>query len=426
MQFIPLALAAAKLCGNLSGHGKEPMSRTAQILERGKRALIGNYARQPIVMERGQGPWVWDTDGRKYLDLFAGFGGCILGHCHPALVEAATTQANKLWHVGNTFYTEPQIELAERLNKFAFTGQAFFCHSGLEANEAAVKLARLRGNQKQPARWKIISLSHSFHGRSLAMISATGNPAVKQGFEPMVPGFIQVEAGNFDALEKAVDNETAGILMEPIQGEGGINLYPEGYAARVRELCNKHGLTLIFDEVWTGCGRTGRWFGHQHFRDTSGAVVEPDIMTLGKAVGGGLPVGILFAKPEIAALLVPGKHGCTLGANPICMAVSKTIFDVIERERLVDHAAELGEHGIARLKNETSIRQKVASVRGRGLFIGIELKQPPDKLVDKGLAKGIIVNLTAKTVIRVAPPINLDRGLWDQGLDLLVQTIVGL
>jgi predicted acetylornithine/succinylornithine family transaminase len=402
------------------------MSRTADILERGKRVLIGNYARQPIVMDRGEGPWVWDTDGRKYLDLFAGFGGCILGHSHPALVEAATAQARKLWHVGNTFYTEPQIELAERLNKFAFPGQAFFCHSGLEANEAAVKLARLRGNQSKPARWKVISLTHSFHGRSMAMISATGNPAVKQGFEPMVPGFTQVEAGNFEALEKAVDNETAAILMEPIQGEGGINLYPDGYTARVRELCNKHGMTLIFDEVWTGCGRTGRWFGHQHFRDASGAVVVPDIITLGKAVGGGLPVGIMFAKPEIAALLVPGKHGCTLGANPICMAVSKTIFDVIDRERMVDHAAELGEHGIARLKNESSIRQKVASVRGRGLFIGIELKEPPEKLVDKGLARGIIVNLTAKTVIRVAPPINIERGLWDQGLDLLVQTIAGL
>ena len=402
------------------------MSKTQEIIERGKRVLIGNYARQPIVMERGEGPWVWDSDGKKYLDFFAGFGGGILGHCHPALVEAATTQAHKLWHVGNTFYTEPQIELAERLNRFAFPGQTFFCHSGLEANEAAVKLARLRGNQKQPGRWKIISLNHSFHGRSLAMIAATGNPAVKQGFEPPVPGFIQVEAGDIDAMEKAIDNETAGILIEPIQGEGGINVYPEGYPARVRELCNKHGLTLIFDEVWTGCGRTGRWFAHQHFRDSTGKIVEPDIMTMGKAVGGGLPVGIMYAKPEIAALLVPGKHGCTLGANPICMSVSKTIFDVIDKEHLVDHAAELGEHGLARLKNDSSIRDKVAAVRGRGLFLGIELKEPPEKLVDKGLARGVIINLTAKKVIRVAPPINIDRKLWDQGLDLLMQTIAGL
>jgi acetylornithine aminotransferase len=402
------------------------MSGTQEILERGRRALIGNYARLPVVMDRGEGCFVWDTDGKKYLDLFAGFGGCILGHCHPALVDAVTAQARKLWHVGNTFYTEPQIEFAERLNKTAFPGQAFFCHSGLESNEAAVKLARLRGNLSKPGRWKIIALANSFHGRSLAMIAATGNPAIRQGFEPTVPGFMQVEAGNFEALEKAVDAETAGVLMEPIQGEGGINLYPEGYAARVRQLCNENGLTLIFDEVWTGCGRTGRWFGHQHFRDASGKVVEPDIMTLGKAVGGGLPVGVMYAKPDVAKLLVPGKHGCTLGANPICMAVSRTIFDVIERENLVNHAAELGEHAVARLKNEASIKQKVAAVRGRGLFIGIELKDPPDRLVERGLERGVMINLTAKRVIRVAPPINIDRKLWDQGLDLVIQTIASI
>ena len=401
------------------------MSRTQQILDRGKRVLIGNYARLPIVMERGEGPWVHDADGKRYLDFFAGFGGCVLGHCHPALIEAATTKAHKLWHVGNTFYTEPQVELAERLNKFAFPGQAFFCHSGAEANEAACKLARLRGHQKGK-RWKIISLSHSFHGRTLAMIAATGNPAVRQGFDPDVPGFIQVPAGDFDALEKAVDDETAGILMEPIQGEGGINLYPDGYAQKVRELCDKRELTLIFDEVWTGCGRTGRWFGHQHFRDASGKTIEPDIMTLGKAVGGGLPVGIMFAKPAIAELLAPGKHGSTLGGNAICASVSRTIFDVIEREKLVEHAATLGEHGMARLRNATAIKDKVAGVRGRGLFLGIELKDPPEKFVEKGLERGIILNLTAKKVVRVAPPINIDQKLWDQGLDLLVQTIASL
>jgi acetylornithine aminotransferase len=401
------------------------MSRTQQIVDRGKRVLVGNYARIPIVMDRGEGPWVYDADGKRYLDFFAGFGGCVLGHCHPALIEAATTQAHKLWHVGNTFYTEPQIELAERLNKFAFTGQAFFCHGGADANETACKLARLRGHQKGN-RWKIISLTHSFHGRTLAMISATGNPAVRQGFAPDVPGFIQVPAGDFEALEKAVDDQTAGILMEPIQGEGGINLYREGYAQKIRELCDRREMTLIFDEVWTGCGRTGRWFGHQYFRDANGKTIEPDIMTLGKAVGGGLPVGIMFAKPAIAELLTPGKHGSTLGGNAICMAVSKTVFDVIDREKLVEHAATLGEQGLARLRNEPSIKGKVAEVRGRGMFMGIELKDPPEKFVEKGLERGIVLNLTAKKVIRVAPPINIERKLWEQGLDLLVQTIASV
>lgn len=429
------------------------MSQTQAWLERGRKTLVGNYARSPLVMERGEGALVYDTDGKRYIDLFAGFGGAILGHAHPELVKAATEQAGKLWHVGNTFYSEPQIELAERIGRHAFAGQAFFCHSGAEANEAAVKLARLRGQAKSPSRWKMISLNRSFHGRTLAMIAATGNPAVKAGFGPEVPGFTQVEPGDFDALARAVDDETAGVIMEPIQGEGGINFYPDGFAARVRELCDARDMTLIFDEVWTGCGRTGRWFGYQHFtkpiaeptvpRPSVGespsslrtqhsalstplspvSPVTPDIMTLGKAIGGGLPVGVMFARPEVAGLLVPGKHGSTLGGNAICAAVSRTIFDVIERDDLLTHAAVLGEYATARLKNEKRIAAKVASVRGRGLFMGIELKEPPAKLIERALERGIIVNLTAKTVVRLAPPINIDRQLWDQGLDVLISLL---
>ncbi|HEX8522638.1 MAG TPA: acetylornithine/succinylornithine family transaminase [Tepidisphaeraceae bacterium] len=399
------------------------MSNTDDILQRGKQVLIGNYARMPIVMDRGEGSHVWDTDGKKYLDLFAGFGGCVLGHCHPALVAAATEQAQKLWHVGNTFYTQPQIDVAEGLSRLAFKGQAFFCHSGLEANEAAVKLARLRGSQSSAKKWKIISFNKSFHGRSLAMISATGNSAVKAGFEPEVPGFINIDGGNLDTLLAAVDDETAGVIMEPIQGEGGINLWTDDFVARVRKLCDERGMSLIFDEVWTGCGRTGRWFGHQYFKDAHGQPITPDIMTLGKAVGGGLPVGIMFARPEVAALLVPGKHGATLGANPICMAVCRAIVDVIEREKLVEHATVLGEHAVARLKNEPRIARKIAQVRGRGLFLGIELKDEPQKLVERGLDSGVIINLTAKKVVRLAPPINISRQDWDQGLDAVINTL---
>ena len=404
----------------------ESTVQTQQLLEKGKQMLVPNYARQPIVMAHGQGCWVWDTDGKKYLDLFAGFGGGILGHCHPELIAAATRQAQTLWHVGNTFYTQPQIELAERLNRHAFAGQAFFCHSGAEANEAACKLARLRGNQHSPHKWKIISLARSFHGRTLAMIAATGNPAIRQGFEPDVPGFEQVEGGDYDALAKAVDDHTAGIILEPIQGEGGVNFYPDGYIQKVRELCDRRGLTLIFDEVWTGCGRTGRWFAHQHVRDAAGKVIEPDIMTLGKAVGGGLPVGVMFAKPQVAQIFGPGKHGSTLGGNGICSAVSKTIFDIIERDKLTENASALGEYALARLKNETKIKDKVAGIRGRGLFIGIELKDAPEKFMDRALERGVVINLTAKKVIRIAPPINIDRATWDQGLDLVTEIIAGL
>jgi acetylornithine/N-succinyldiaminopimelate aminotransferase len=393
------------------------MSDMEQLIERSKQVLMSNYARLPVVMTRGEGSWLCDASGKRYLDLFAGFGGAILGHCHPALVGAVTEQAQKLWHVGNQFYTEPQLEFAERLNRTAFSGRAFFCHSGAEANEAAVKLARLRGHESNPKRWKIISLNKSFHGRTLAMITATGNPAVKAGFEPLVPGFVQVEGGDYDALVAAVDDETAGIIVEPIQGEGGINQYPADYLPKLRKLCDERGLTLIFDEVWTGCGRTGRWFCHQYDN------VQPDIMTLGKAVGGGLPVGVMYAKPHVAKLFVPGKHGCTLGGNPICMNVSKTLFDVIEREELLEHAAKLGEHAMARLRNEPSIKSKLADVRGRGLFLGIELKDEPQKIVERAMDRGIVINLTAKKVIRLAPPINISQDQWERGLGLVIETI---
>jgi len=402
------------------------MSTTSEILDRAAKVLIGNYARLPIVMSRGEGSRVWDAAGNEYIDLFAGFGGCVLGHCHPALIAAATEQAAKLWHVGNTFHTEPQVAFAERLNKTAFEGKAFFCHSGLEANEAAVKLARLRGQAASPKKWKIVSFNKSFHGRSLAMIAATGNPAVKAGFEPAVPGFSQVDLGDLEGLVAAVDDEVAGIVVEPIQGEGGIYPVDPHFAMELRKLCDKKQITLIYDEVWTGCGRTGKWFGHQWLTDAHGNVIKPDIMTLGKAVGGGLPVGVMFARPEIASLLVPGKHGCTLGGNPICMNVSKTICDVIEKEDLVTHAATLGEHGMARLKNDRKIAGKIVSIRGRGLFIGIELKNTPEKLVEKALERGVILNVTASKVIRLAPPVNISLDDWNKGLDRVVESIASL
>lgn len=401
------------------------MSHTQEVLSRAREVLIGNYGRQPIVMARGEGSLVWDMDEKRYIDLFAGFGGAILGHCHPALVQAATDQAHKLWHVGNSFHTEPQVQFSEWLNKTAFKGQAFFCHSGLEANEAASKLARLRGAQHGKKKWKVVSFNKSFHGRSLAMIAATGNPNVKQGFEPAVPGFSQVDLGDLEGLTAAIDDEVAAVLVEPIQGEGGIHPVPPEFAMELRKICDQRQITLIYDEVWTGGARTGKWFGHQHLVDPYGKVIEPDIMTLGKAVGGGLPVGVMFAKPELAALLTPGKHGCTLGGNPICMAVAKTIFEVIQRENLLAHAVELGQYAVDKLKNEPKLSKKITQVRGRGLMLGIELSETPEKIVEKGLERGIIINLTAQKVIRLAPPINISRPLWNQGLDLLIQTLAG-
>lgn len=400
------------------------MSHMQEIIERGNAVLIGNYARYPVCMKHGEGALVWDADGKRYIDLFAGFGAAIVGHCHPALIRAAMEQSTRLWHVGNTFYTEPQIEYGQRLNKHAFAGRAFFCHSGLEANEAACKLARLRGNRQfTPRRWKILSLTKCFHGRSLAMISATGNPRVKDGFEPMVEGFSQVEAGDFDALERAVDDQTAGIIVEVIQGEGGMNEQAADYLLRIRRLCDSRGLTLIFDEVWTGVGRTGRWFAYQHLAHPDGGFIEPDIMTLGKAAGGGLPVGVMYARPALAALLTPGTHGCTLGANPICMAVACAVFDVIARDGLVRRAEELGRLAVARLGADRRIADRIVGVRGRGLMLGIELKDQPQKIVERGLERGVIINLTAGRVIRLAPPLNIPGELWEEGLEIVTQLI---
>jgi acetylornithine aminotransferase/acetylornithine/N-succinyldiaminopimelate aminotransferase len=393
---------------------------TADFVSHANTVLIGNYARLPIVMERGEGSWVWDRDGKKYLDLFAGFGGCVLGHCHPALVAAVTEQAKKLWHVGNTFYTEPQVRLGEHLKQHAFDGRAFYCHSGLEANEAATKLGRLHGGLHSPKKWKVVSLHRSFHGRSMAMIAATGNPAVKAGFDPAVPGFSQVELGDLEGLTAAVDDETASVIVEPIQGEGGIHPLPQDYAVELRKLCDHRKVVLHFDEVWTGCGRTGKWFGYQHYP------ITPDIITIGKAIGGGLPVGVMWAKPELAALLVPGKHGCTLGANPICMAAATAVFETIERHDYVTHAKVLGEHAIARLKNEKSIQSKISAVRGKGLFLGIDFKEEPKELMKRGLENNVLLNLTQKTVARIAPPINISKEDWDEGLTRLIKTINAL
>ena len=396
------------------------------LLERAKVVLTDNYGgRQPVVMSRGEGSLVWDADGKRYIDLFAGFGGAILGHCHPALVEAVTKQARQLWHVGNVFYNEPQIEFAERLNRTAFPGQAFFCQTGLEANEAACKLARLRGKDATPHRWKIISLHKSFHGRSLAMIAATGNPKIRAGFEPTVEGFSQVEPGDFGALERAIEPETAGIIIEPIQGEGGVNEFPADYFVKVRDLCDKRGLTLIFDEVWTGCGRTGKWFAHQHFARPGGGVVQPDIMTLGKAAGGGLPVGVMYAKPETAKSLVRSSHGSTLGGNAICMSVSCAIFDTIEREKLLAHALAMGDLAVARLK-ASKVADRIAAIRGRGVMLGIELKDAPEKIVERAMERGIVINVTAQKVIRLAPALNIPAKLWEQGLDATIEAIASL
>jgi acetylornithine/N-succinyldiaminopimelate aminotransferase len=391
---------------------------SAELIARHQATMVGNYGKLPAVMVRGEGSFMWDAGGTKYIDLFAGFGGTILGHCHPALVEAVTTQAHKLWAVGNQFYTEPQIRLAEHLSAKAFPGRAFFCHSGAEAAEAAIKLARISAGE---GKHKIVSFHRGFHGRTLGALSATAGK-YQDGFGPMVPGFSYTDFGDLDALESLIDDQTAAILMEPIQGEGGIHVPSIQFMRGVRQLCDHRGVALIFDEVWTGVGRTGKYFGHQHFG------VTPDIMAMGKALGGGMPVGAILAKPERAAFFKPGTHGCTLGGNPICAAVAAAVFDTLEKDGLVDRAAEVGEQAMERIRSFSGkAGSRIKEVRGKGLFIGVQLDLPDGTPVQMAaLAKGLSINVTQKTVVRISPALTIEEGTLEKGLAIFEEALAAV
>jgi acetylornithine/N-succinyldiaminopimelate aminotransferase len=385
------------------------MSIAQQIVDRHSHHLIGNYGKLPAVFTRGNGSTLWDADGKSYIDLFAGFGGTVLGHAHPDLIKAIYLQSQMLWHVGNQFYTEPQVRLAEAIRAASFEGRAFFCHSGAEAAEAAIKLARISGG---PDRKQIVSMLKGFHGRTLGALSATAGPA-QQGFEPLVPDFVQVPFDDLSALEEVMSERTAAVIMEPIQSEGGMNVPSPQYIAGVRSLCDQTGAALIFDEVWTGVGRTGKFFGHQHVG------VTPDIMTMGKALGGGLPVGGIWAVPERASFFKPGTHGCTLGGNPICAAVSAEVFSVINRDNLLARAADGGKQIIHFLQSSRNA-SKIADIRGRGLFIGVQLGVPDaTPLLHRCLEMGLVVNVTQKNVLRICPALTITEGQLQQGLELL-------
>jgi len=398
---------------------------TKTIIDRHDQHMIRHVPRYPIAMVRGQGCKLWDADGRQYVDLFAGFGAPILGHCHPDLVKTIADQAAKLWHVGNLLHTEPQTLAARAIAKHAFAdARLFFSHSGADANEAAIKLTRLYGKahpgNTDPAkggRFKVISATQSFHGRSFATMGATGQPAVRAGFEPLLPGFVNVAYNSIPAIEAEIDDTAVAVLVEPMQGEGGVIVPDDGYLPAVRRLCDNRDLLLIFDEVWTGCGRTGKYFGHQHWP------VEPDVFTLGKGVGGGLAVGAMCAKARVADLFDfykqgAAKHVTTLGGNCLSMAVTAKIFEVLERDGLVDHAAQLGDYAVQRLRDFANTCPNVVAVRGKGLFIGIELQAAPD-LAKRCLDHGLLINMAQQKVVRLAPPLVITRAELDRGLDIL-------
>ena len=410
--------------------------KTDPIIARHDRYMTGNYPRFPIAIASGKGCQVTDADGRGYLDLFAGFGAGILGHAHEDLVTAATKQASKLWHVGNLLHTEPQTHLAQAIAEKGFNGRSFFCHAGADANEAAIKLARLHGKQHpgkatgEWGRYKIISTTQSFHGRSFATMGATGNPAVRQGFEPIVPGFVNVAYNDIDAVKAELDDETIAIIAEPVQGEGGVNVPAADYFAMLRKLCDEHDLLLIADEVWTGCGRTGKWFAYQHWG------IEPDIMTLGKAVGCGLALGVMCVADRWASYFDAkhmGRvtHATTLGGNCVTTAVAARMFEVLERDELVDRAASAGEAMQARLNKFAAKHPVIKDVRGRGLFLGIELDPEAEgasfetgaDVVKACLERGVMINATQGTVLRLAPPLTISDEEIDEGLSVIEQVL---
>jgi len=383
---------------------------TQEIIDLFDKYVIANYTRLPRVIAKGKGCYCYDGEGKEILDMFPGWAVSGIGHCHPKVVAAVCKQAGELLHIDNTFYSEPQGVLAKLLSERAFGGKSFFCNSGAEANEAALKLARLYTSSEK---YKFITAEGSFHGRTFATISATAQPKYHEGFLPLLPGFVYVPFNDIDALESAFSDEVAAVMVEPIQGEGGINVATQGYLETIRRLCDENNALMILDEVQTGMGRTGKWFAYQHFD------VVPDIITLAKTLGGGVAIGAMIAKSEVADSLVPGKHASTFGGNALSCAAGIAVIEAIEEENLLEKAVELGRYAqdsLLKLKEKHFI---IDSVRGIGLMIGVQLTGSGVEIVDKCLEKGLRINCTAGTVLRFMPPMIAEHGHIDKAIDIL-------
>jgi len=382
---------------------------TQETIELFDKYVIGNYKRLPRVITKGEGCYCFDADGNKILDMFPGWAVSAIGHCHPKVVEALRKQAGELLHIDNTFYSEPQGKLAKLLSERAFGGKCFFCNSGAEANEAALKLARLHTPQEK---YKFITVEGSFHGRTLATVAATAQPKHHEGLLPLMPGFVYVPFNDIAALESAFSDEVAAVMVEPIQGEGGINLATKEYLQAIHRLCDENGAIMIFDEVQTGVGRTGKWFAYQHFD------VEPDIMTMAKALGGGVAIGAMMANEKVAASLVPGKHASTFGGNALVCAAAVAVIEAIEEENLLENAARLGQYTMDKLRQLKEKHPIIDHIRGVGLMIGIQLTSSGADIVAKCLERGLRINCTCDSVLRFMPPMIATRSQIDQAIDI--------
>lgn len=376
------------------------------------------FARYPLVLSHGEGPYLFDTDGKRYLDFLAGIAVNVLGHAHPALVEAIRAQAGKLLHCSNLYYTETQAQLIEKLAKLSGLGKVFLANSGAEANEGAMKLARKYAYLKDTEKREIITAQHGFHGRTLATLTATAQPKYQEGYGPLPACFTYVPYNDVAALEAAVSDKTCAVFLEPIQGEGGVHVPDAAYLQKVRALCDRHGALLILDEIQTGVGRTGTFFAYEQFG------VTPDIVTLAKGLAGGVPVGAFLAKDEVAAAFHPGDHGSTFGGNPLACAAANAVLDTIEAQGLLAHVKEIGAYLVESLtKLQAKYPALIVGVRGKGLIVGMQMTRPGRAISDGCLAAGAIINCTAGDVLRFVPPLTVEKAHVDELTAILDQAL---
>jgi len=394
------------------------MSSSSEWINRADKHVMKTYGRYPIVAERGEGCRLWDVDGKAYLDFLAGVAVNNLGHCHPKVVAALREQAGRLLHCSNFYHIPQQVELAEWLCEHSFAERVFFCNSGAEANEAAMKLARKHSNEKHGEdRFEVITALASFHGRTIGAISATGQEKVKAGFTPMLEGFKHVPFGDVAAMRQAITPQSCAIMLEPLQGEGGVNVAPSGYLKAVRELCDEFDLLLIFDEVQVGCGRTGTLWAYEQDE------VIPDVMTLAKALAGGPPIGALLTTERLAASLGPGTHGSTFGGNPLVCAAALAAMQTINEKTLLDNCRAMGAYLTEKLEQLKGKYSFIKEIRGRGLIIGVELDIEGGPLVVKAMERGLLMNCTVGNVLRFVPPLIVNRAEIDEAMTILDEVL---
>ncbi|MBI4715079.1 MAG: aspartate aminotransferase family protein [Nitrospirae bacterium] len=387
-----------------------------EIIQDAERYLMHTYKRQPLVLVKGRGSRVYDAEGREYLDFVSGLAVNNLGHCPPQVTVAFQKQAQRLVHVSNIYYTEPAVKLAKMLVEHSFADQVFFCNSGAEANEAAIKLARKYGHDKREGRYEIITATKSFHGRTMATITATGQEKFWKGFEPLVPGFSYVPFNDVAAVEKAITPKTIAVMVEPVQGEGGVNVPDKGYLQGLRRICDARGILLILDEVQTGIGRTGTLFAYEQFD------VTPDIMTLAKAVAGGLPMGVMLAKKEISEVFVPGTHASTFGGNPlVCSAAVATLETLLEDGMILDNCRRMGRYLTEGLREviQPVFPEMIKEIRNLGLLVGMELNREGADIVAACRNAGVLINCTMDRVLRFLPPLTVT----EEEIDVLLKTL---